>query len=278
MTYRTLISPEQLLHNLEDPTWLMVDCRFDLDNPDAGRAAYLEGHIPGAVFVDLERDLSAPTTGSNGRHPLPTVEALTELFSKLGITEGMQVVAYDNFGSAFAARLWWSLRFLGHNAVAVLDGGFPAWTSQDLPQRAGEESRPPTAFRANPRITMLVDAEEVVRSLEDPDLLLLDARSAPRYRGEEETRDPIAGRIPGARNRYWGDNLEADDRLRPSDALKAEFEVVLAAAGASTRDRGPNGSLTPPARSRSAIQPHPILRIRARIPASTALHASADSV
>ena len=230
MTYTTLISPEHLQPHLEDPAWLIVDCRSDLDDPDAGRAAYLEGHIPGAVFVDLEGDLSAPKTGSNGRHPLPSVEELTELFSDLGVAEGTQVVAYDNFGSAFAARLWWSLRYLGHDAVSVLDGGFTAWTSQDLPLGAGEESRPPTTFRANPRPAMLVDAEEVIRSLDNADLLLLDARSAPRYRGEEEPRDPIAGRIPGARNRYWGDNLEADDRFRPSDALKAEFEAVLAGA------------------------------------------------
>ncbi len=230
MTYTTLISPEDLVPHLEDPSWLIIDCRFDLDQPDAGRAAYLEGHIPGAVYVDLERDLSAPKTGSNGRHPLPSVETLTQLFSDLGVAKGTQVVGYDNFGNAFAARLWWSLRYLGHDAVAVLDGGSPAWTSQGLPLLAGEENRPPTTFRSNPRPGMLISSDEVNRSLGDLDLLLLDARSPVRFRGEEEPRDPIAGRIPGALNRFWGDNLEADERFRPSDALKAEFEEILAGA------------------------------------------------
>ena len=228
MKYGTLVSVEVLLARLEDPAWLLVDCRFDLDQPDAGRLAYLKGHIPGAVYVDLERDLCGPRTGSNGRHPLPTVEALCRLFSRCGVRDDIQVVAYDDFGGAFAARLWWSLRYLGHDAVAVLDGGIPYWISQGLPVLAGEERRAATAFRASPRPIMLASAEEISCSLGAADLLLLDARAASRFRGEEENRDPIAGRIPGSRNRYWGDNILPDNRLRPVGEIKAGFERALA--------------------------------------------------
>ncbi len=230
MNFTTLISSDDLLHHLENPSWLIMDCRFDLDQPDGGKAAYLQGHIPGAVHVDLEHDLAAPKTNSNGRHPLPSVEALTALFSSHGVGDGTQVVAYDDFGGAFAARLWWSLKYLGHDAVAALDGGFPAWTAKGLPLRDGAENHSPSVFHAKPRPAMVVSAEDVFRSLSDPDLLLLDARSPMRFRGLEETRDPIAGRIPGARNRFWHDNLMSDDRLRPTAELKATFQSILAGA------------------------------------------------
>jgi thiosulfate/3-mercaptopyruvate sulfurtransferase len=228
MNYKTLISPAELLPHLEDPTWLVVDCRFDLDQPHGGDATYLKAHIPGALYVGLERDLSAPKTTSNGRHPLPSVEELAALFSRIGVDVGTQVVAYDASGGAFAARFWWSLRYMGHDAVAVLDGGIPAWISSGLPLREGPESRPPVIFRPNPRSAMLVNAAAVRRSLSQPDQLLLDARSPARFRGEDEPWDPVAGRIPGAQNRFWQDNLEEDDRMRPSEALKADFEIALA--------------------------------------------------
>jgi len=228
MIYKTLISPAELLPHLEDPTWLVVDCRFDLDQPDSGDATYLKGHIPGALYVDLERDLSAPKTPSSGRHPLPSLEAMTALFSRIGVDVGTQVVAYDACGGAFAARFWWSLRYMGHDAAAVLDGGIPAWSSRGLPLREGSESRPPVIFRPNPRSEMLVNATTVRSSLTQPDQLLLDARSPTRFRGEDDPRDPVAGRIPGAQNRFWQDNLEEDDRMRPSEVLKADFETALA--------------------------------------------------
>jgi thiosulfate/3-mercaptopyruvate sulfurtransferase len=151
MAYTTLISPEELFPHLEDPAWLVVDCQFDLDDPEGGLTAYIKGHIPGAVYADLERDLSAPKTGTNGRHPLASTKELIGLFSQLGIAESMQVVAYDNFGSAFAARLWWTLRYMGHDTVAVLDGGLGAWTSRDLPLSMDAESRPVSTFHASPR-------------------------------------------------------------------------------------------------------------------------------
>jgi thiosulfate/3-mercaptopyruvate sulfurtransferase len=230
MTYTTLISVPDLKPRLGEHSWLIVDCRFDLDNPDAGRQAYLEGHIPGAVYADLERDLSAPKTASNGRHPLPSFQDLADLFSRLGVGGDTQVVAYDNFGGAFAARLWWSLRYMGHDAAAVLDGGFGAWKSAGLPLRSGEEGRRTKVFRAHARPSMLADAEEIMGELRDPHHLLLDARSPARFKGEEETRDPIAGHIPGALNHYWGDNMTPDEHFRPAAELKAAYEAILGGA------------------------------------------------
>lgn len=227
MAYKTLISPEELLPHLDEASWLVVDCQFDLDDPHAGLAAYLKGHIPGAVHADLERDLSAPKTGANGRHPLPTTEELIAFFARLGLTREMQVVGYDDFGSAFASRLWWTLRYLGHDSVAVLDGGLSAWTSRGFALRAGAENRPAAAFTAAPRPQMLVHADEVVHAIGSPIVLLLDARAPERFRGEEETRDPVAGRIPGARNRLWRDNLTPEEYFRSREELKIEFETVL---------------------------------------------------
>ena len=230
MEYTTLISVQDLQAHLDDPNWLIVDCRFDLDKPDWSQGAYLEAHIPGAVYVDLEHELSAPLDGQNGRHPLPTVQKLSELFSRMGIGEGSQVVAYDNAGGPFAARLWWSLRFLGHDAAAVLDGGIDAWKGKDLPMRSGREKRPSSTFQPSPRPHMLVKVEQVLAGLEDPDLLLLDSRSPERYRGEQEPRDPVAGRIPGARNRFWQDNLDEEGHFKSPEMLKDEFETRLASA------------------------------------------------
>jgi thiosulfate/3-mercaptopyruvate sulfurtransferase len=228
MEYTTLISVQELRPHLNDPDWLIVDCRFDLDKPDWSQSAYLESHIPGAVYVDLEQDLTAPMDGFNGRHPLPSVKNMSGLFSRLGIGEGTQVVAYDDAGGPFAARLWWSLRFLGHDAVAVLDGGIDAWKGEGLPMRSDRESRPSSSFQPAPRPDMLVKVDQVLASLEDADALLLDSRSPERYRGEQEPRDPVAGRIPGARNRYWQDNLDAEGLFKPSHILKDEFELRLA--------------------------------------------------
>jgi thiosulfate/3-mercaptopyruvate sulfurtransferase len=228
MDFTTLISVQDLHSHLNDPDWLIVDCRFDLDKPDCGQNAYLESHIPGAVYVDLEHDLTAPVDGLNGRHPLPSVQTMSDLFSRLGVSEGAQVVAYDDAGGPFAARLWWSLRVLGQAAVAVLDGGIDAWRAEGLPMTAGRESRQPSVFRPAPRPGMLVRTEQVLASLEDAGILLLDSRSPERYRGEQEPRDPVAGRIPGARNRFWQDNLDAEGYFKPPETLKDDFEPRLA--------------------------------------------------
>lgn len=225
--YRTLVDVATLAAHLDDPEWAVFDCRFDLEDKARGEADYLQAHIPGAVYVHLERDLSAPVTGRNGRHPLPSLEAMEALFSRLGVHEGLQVVAYDDAGGPYAARLWWMLRYLGHEAVAVLDGGWPAWREAGLPARSGRESRAPAAFRARPRPNLRCEAEEILANLNSPSLILVDARAPERYRGETEPYDPVAGRIPGARNRFWKDNLDPEGRFLPREALRAAFAAVL---------------------------------------------------
>lgn len=227
MPFTTLISSAELLPNLYNNSWVVVDCRFDLEDKMAGERAYREAHIPGAVFAHLEEDLSAELTGDNGRHPLPTIDALTAHFSRWGIDDAFQVVAYDARGGGFAARLWWSLRYLGHDAVAVLNGGFPAWKRDGHPVRGGEEENTPRTFQSKVRPTMLVDTSVVEASLENKDILLLDSRSGERYRAEEEPIDPIAGHIPGALNHFWGSNLNADGLFLPEETLRSRFETIL---------------------------------------------------
>jgi thiosulfate/3-mercaptopyruvate sulfurtransferase len=214
-----LIDPKGLSARLGDAAWLVVDCRYDLRDVEAGRRAYLEAHIPGALFADIKRDLSGPPLTDRGRHPLPTPEALAKLFGRIGIGAGTTVVAYDDAGGGFAARLWWLLRYLGHDAVLVLDGGWQAWLAAGLPSRGGEEVRSPAVFRGSPRRDWLVRLEDVPSAR-----LLVDSREPPRYRGEVEPLDPVAGHIPGAVNRYWKDNLDGEGRFRLPRELSAEFD------------------------------------------------------
>ena len=223
MTYKTLIDSTTLVEHLADPAWVVVDCRFDLLDADKGEQAYLAGHIPGAVYAHLNRDLSSaePVT-DNGRHPLPTPEAMSLAFGRLGIDERKQVVAYDDTSGHYAARLWWMLRYMGHEAVAVLDGGWPGWLAAGLPVMSGNETRPIALFTGQPHSDRLVTIDQV------PDLpLLVDSRAPERYRGEVEPIDPVAGHIPGALNRYYGANWTADGRWRQPEELAAEFTELL---------------------------------------------------
>lgn len=220
--YGTLIDTDTLRARLDDPDWMIVDCRFDLKDPHAGRRAWLEGHVPGAAYADLERDLSVPRPGA-GRHPLPDAARLEAVFSRLGIEAGRQVVAYDAEDGGFAARLWWLLRYAGHDAVAVLDGGWRAWREAGLAQRAGEERPPPARFRAALRPERIVGAAQV------PSVpRLVDARDPARYRGELEPLDPVAGHIPGAVSHCFRRNLDARGRFLPPARLRAQLEAVLA--------------------------------------------------
>jgi thiosulfate/3-mercaptopyruvate sulfurtransferase len=214
----TLIDPEDLRARLGDAAWVVVDCRYDLRDVEAGFRAYLEAHVPGAQFADLKRDLSGPPVTDRGRHPLPTPEALTKLFGRMGIDAAATVVAYDDAGGGFAARLWWLLRFMGHQAVLVLDGGWQAWLAAGLPSRGGAEVRSPAVFRGSPRQGWRVSLEDVPKAS-----LLVDSREPARYRGEIEPLDPVAGHIPGAVNRYWRDNLDGEGRFRSPRELSAEF-------------------------------------------------------
>lgn len=220
----SLISPDELREHIANPGWLVVDCRYDLADPEAGRRAYLERHVPGAIYAHLHDDLSgAPAPGRGGRHPLPTPEELTELFSRCGVDRDTQVAAYDAASGSIAGRLWWLLRYMGHEQVVVLDGGWTAWLERSHPTDSVPAHRERRVFRGRPNRHMLVTAEEVPAVP-----LLVDSRDAQRYRGEIEPLDPVAGHIPRARNRWWKSNLDEHGLFLPSAALKREMESLYA--------------------------------------------------
>ena len=223
--FPTLISAQALSRSLlqNDPADLViVDCRHDLANPDFGKDAYATSHLPGARFMHLDRDLSGPLTGKNGRHPLPEAAQLAARLGELGLGNDTQVVVYDDAGGMFAARLWWLMRWLGHTRVAVLDGGMQAWgraggaLTREVPKCAPREF----LLRAG---VEWVGASWLLGHLGREDVLLIDARSPDRFRGDNETLDPVAGHIPGARNRFFRNNLERDGSFKPSAVLREEF-------------------------------------------------------
>ena len=233
MDYTTLMAPADLAAHLDDPNWVVVDCRFALTDPAVGLAKYAAGHIPGAVYANLDHDLAAPhIPGQTGRHPLPPVEEAAATFGRWGIDARVQVVAYDDAGGIFAGRLWWMLRWLGHPAVALLDGDLRAWQREGRPVVTAQTPRAPRIFvpRIQPGLT--VTADEVMARLGDPALALLDARGRDRFRGENETIDPIAGHIPGAQPAPYTENLDADGRMLPPAALRARFGALVGERGA----------------------------------------------
>ncbi len=224
MAYTTLIQPDELAALLPDA--IVCDCSFDLAKPAAGLATYNEGHIPGAAYLSLDTVLSGPKTGLNGRHPLPSPDALAETMAALGASAGSQVVAYDAVDGMFAARLWWLLRWIGHAEVAVLDGGLAAWKRGGHPV----EGMPPPArlrgvFVAREPLVASVDYAGLQADV--PGRVVVDARAPDRFRGENETLDAVGGHIPGARNRFFRDNLAADGRFKPAAALREGFDAVL---------------------------------------------------
>jgi len=234
----TLIEPEELLPHLEDADWAIVDCRFDLADPDWGERAWRMAHIPHALYAHLDRDLSGALTSASGRHPLPTVAALARTFSRFGIDRAVQVVAYDQLAGSFAARLWWLLRWLGHREVAVLNGGFAAWERAGLPVSGAPGARAGRQFVPAVQAGMLADTLEIERALGSGALaraapLLIDARSAERFAGREETIDTVAGHIPGARNHPSARNHDAQGRFLPSTQLRSLWEATLAGQSAA---------------------------------------------
>lgn len=207
--------------------WTVVDCRFDLQDEHWGRAQYQAAHVPGAVYASLSDDLAGERSGTNGRHPLPFVEALAATFGRLGISRRTQVVVYDQDTGLFASRFWWSLRYLGHDAVALLDGGWAKWVREGRPARSGEERRPATAFVPEPRLDMRVDVAHVSQRLGDRGTVLIDARGPDRFEGRNETLDRVAGHIPGAKNVFYKSNLGDDGTMLPPGQLRAAFEQAL---------------------------------------------------
>lgn len=204
-----------------------MDCRYDLGNETWGREQYRAGHIPGAVYASLGEDLAGPRTGSNGRHPLPTVEALAATLGRFGITQGSQVIAYDQDSGMYASRLWWLLRYVGHEAVALLDGGWEKWTREGRPAATGDEPRLPSSFAASPRPGLYVDAASILSGLGRHETLLVDARSAERFEGQVEPIDRAAGHIPGAVNHSFRTNLTEDGTMLPAPRLREAFLRVL---------------------------------------------------
>ena len=232
MTYDLLISVGELKQLLADKTPVRIfDCTFDLADAAAGHKQYLESHIPGAVYAHLETALSDKhdTAVSGGRHPLPTREKFAIWLSSVGLANDMQAVVYDRNGANYCGRLWWMLKWVGHANVAVLDGGLQAWQAAGEAVASAEE---PAHFQTNfalaPELSKLVATKNVADNLGRPIQTLIDARGAPRFRGEVEPLDPVPGHIPGSLNRPFTQNIGTDGKFKPASALKAEFETLLA--------------------------------------------------
>ncbi len=235
----TLIEPAALAAHLADPDWAIVDCRFDLARPEWGALAWAAGHIPNALYAHLDRDLSGPRSALTGRHPLPEIAALSATFGRWGIDKEVQVVAYDQGAGAYAARLWWLLRWLGHQQVAVLDGGFAAWERAGLALETAATVRAPRRFTAAPAAGLVVTTAALAPAvaagaLTRGELTLVDARSADRFAGQNETLDPVAGHIPGARNHPFSGNLDAHGRFLSAPELRRCWADTLRERPAAT--------------------------------------------
>ena len=233
MAHTTLVSTAELAAHLGDPAWVIFDCRHDLAKPDSGAQQYATAHLPGALHLHLDRDMSAATTGKNGRHPLPDPLAFARRLGAAGVDANKQVVAYDAQTSVYASRLWWMLRWLGHDRVAVLDGGYAKWAKEGRPLTDAVAQPAPADFVARQR-AMFVDADAVLRSIGKPGCVLMDARSADRFRGENETLDPVGGRIPGSINRFFRENLGADACYKPAAELAGVYRALLGDAAPET--------------------------------------------
>lgn len=225
--YTTLVDCTTLAAHLGNADWRIFDCRHQLSDPSAGEKAYAAGHLPGAYFLHLDRDLAGSLTGTNGRHPLPDPRQLAQKLAAAGVSKQTQVVAYDDAGGMIAGRLWWLLRWLGHEHVAVLDGGIDQWREEDR-SLSTEIPLPTSAVFTTNLHDDTVNSATLQTNLAGGPLCVIDARSPDRFRGENETIDPVGGHIPGARNRFFRDNLDADGKFRPAAELRREFLALLA--------------------------------------------------
>jgi thiosulfate/3-mercaptopyruvate sulfurtransferase len=227
MAFSTLISTAALGMHLGAPAFAVVDCRYKLDDESWGEREYMNLHIPGAEYAHLGRDLAGPKTGTNGRHPLPDPKTFANTLGKFGITSGVQVVAYDQDNGMYASRLWWMLRWLGHDAAAVLDGGFKKWITEGRPTATGVETRERKRFVGTPRVEMTADAQQVESLVRHADWRLVDARAPERFRGETEPIDRTPGHIPGAVNHFFQTNLDEHGTFRTPEDLREDWRDAL---------------------------------------------------
>jgi thiosulfate/3-mercaptopyruvate sulfurtransferase len=225
--YDKIVSTAELAAHLNDPEWIILDCQHDLINHAFGRESYAREHIPGAHFVAMEHDMAGAKTGRNGRHPLPTPEALAATFSRLGVTAGRQVIAYDSSQNNYAGRVWWTLRWLGHMSVAVLDGGLGKWKSEGRGLTAEVPVPTPVVFNGRANDNMRVSADTILANIGKPGLQVVDARAPERYSGAAETIDPVGGHIPGALLRFGKENINPDGTYKSPEALRADFSHLL---------------------------------------------------
>jgi thiosulfate/3-mercaptopyruvate sulfurtransferase len=228
MPFTTLITASELNLHINDKNWAVVDCRFSLEDTGRGQRDYLEAHIPRAVYAHLDRDLSGTKIpGKTGRHPLPEIHSFVVTLSAWGIDSDTQVVVYDDSTGSVAARFWWMLNWMGHRSVALLDGGWRSWQQSGLPSSGGPEYRILKHFEAHEIPGAYVTAEQIQRFAGDPSYLILDARSVPRFRGEAEPIDPVAGHIPGAVSAPYEENLTPEGRFLSPEALRRRFEGLM---------------------------------------------------
>ena len=228
MEYKTYLSADELSENLSDPSWAIFDCRFSLQEPSLGYQEFLKAHIPGASYVNLDLDLSGEVIeGKTGRHPLPDVQVFTDKLSSWGIDHQTQVIAYDNRGGVFAARLWWMLRWLGHKRAAVLNGGWGAWEKIGYPTEVKESPKGNKQFKLELHPEYVVDVQFVDQIRLSPDFLLIDARAPERFWGIEESIDPIAGHIPGAISAPFSENMDQEDFFLPNNMLRERYQNLL---------------------------------------------------
>ena len=246
MLCTTLLSAAELTQHLNNPNFIILDCRAELTNPQAGAAAFAAGHIPGAQHVNLDTDLSDKSPGPNGafrgRHPLPSQQAFIEKLRSWGIYPNSQVVVYDAHGGMFAARLWWMLRWVGHQSVALLDGGLQAWQAGGGDMTQAVISRARGSITLQPSLTTVVSVDEVLANITQATRLVLDARAADRFRGENERIDPVGGHIPGAKNRCFKDNQQPDGFYKPAAQLRAEFAALITRPEATIMQCGSGAS------------------------------------
>lgn len=230
--FTTVISAQELARQIDQTHVVILDCRHDLMDASAGQKAYESGHLPGARFVHLDTQLSGSKTSESGsffgRHPLPSKDDFVRHLRELGINHTSQVVAYDAHGGMYAARLWWMLRWIGHSAVAVLDGGVPAWTELGFTLETKPPSGTQGTIEIRPSLVTQLAVDDILGNLSSKIYTVVDARAADRYRGENETMDPVGGHIPGAKNRFFKDNLQADARFKPVEQLRQEWSAIIA--------------------------------------------------